>query len=399
MDKRLEDRLRMEVNPEGKNFFKLGCNFDPAFVSMCDELNNKYDKGAKIIEMYGSDRAHAALSARPDFRLQDISLDYLEKTIQDGLDKGITFNYTMNSIQPYGSKMDMLAHKKEIQDFVKYLESIGCYRITIANPMLALIIREVSNIELELSTVAHCDTISQIKLYKDMLGINKICGNILRNRDKEFLVNAAKYCWEKSIIYEMMINEFCYNTVDQTSSHCILRDSCYLCHATNKTKEDATAYNNYPMGYCMASRGNTEAGWLRSRYVLPQWLKKYNELGIHHFKLTGRTGSIEYLRAMAEAYMSMNYEGNLIELWKPLQSIYTGKSESEESEKYINIPCSKLGDKFIDHWLGDKPFKCDDHVCGEGAIGDPTYDNTDGVWHGQYHCDFCKRYYDKYVKE
>lgn len=386
-----------EVNTNGRNFFKVGCNFDDRFISMCDELNHEYDKGAKIVEVYGSDRAHAALAARPDFRLQDIDMAKLERTVKEGLDKNITFNYTMNSIFPYCTKTELLAHKKEIQDFVKYLESIGVYRITVANPIMAMIIREVSSIELELSTIAHVDAVTQIKLYKDMFNINKICGNVMKNRDKEFLENAAKFCKDNGIIYELMINEFCYNTVNGSSSHCIFRDSCYICHAGNKTQEEAEAFNNYPMGQCMASRGNTEAGWLRSRYVLPQWLKYYNDIGLHHFKLTGRTGSIEYLEAMCRAYMSMDYKGNLIELWKPLQSIYTGKSESDESSKYMNIPADKLDEKFIGHWLKGPGFKCSDHLCG--SEDDPTFDNTDGVWCGKYACNFCKRYYDKYVKE
>lgn len=397
-----KDRLAFETQQDGLNRYKVGCNFDPAFVTMCDDLNHKYNKGARIVEMYGSDRAHAAISARPDFRIQDISMDQLAKTIQEGLDHDITFNYTMNSTSPYGSKVELLRHKKDVQDFVKELENIGCYRVTVATPIMAMIVREVCpDIQIEVSTTVHVDTVTQIKLWHEMFGVNKVCGNILRNRDRKFLENVATYCNRYHVIYELMINEFCYNTFNGSSTHCIFRDSCYNCHATNHIKEDAMAYNNYPMGMCIASRGNTEEGWLRSRYVLPQWIPYYNSIGLHHFKLTGRTGSIEYLTKLCEAYMSMHYDGNLLELWKPLQSIYSGKSESEETSKYMNIPCSKLGHPFISHWFCKEGFKCDDHLCGADASTDldPTYDGREGIWHGDYACNFCWNYYNKYIKD
>lgn len=382
-----------------KNEFKLGCNFDKALIPLVADLNEKYSDKGKINEFYGSDREHEALAARPGFRLIDISASELAKYIDLAHKAGIKFNYTMNSIAPYKTKQDMYAHESEIKHWVAELELMGVDRITISNPALGFLIREISDIPFEISTIAHTDTVTQLKIWQDTIKhIDKVCVNALHNRDFNFLKNSQKLCDELGITQDLMVNEFCYNTSGDSSTHCIFRDSCYICHADCSTKEDTMLGNNYPMGYCVASRGNTEVGWLRSRYILPQWLPEYNKIGVHAFKITGRTGTSEYIARLAEAYLSQTYTEDLISLWKPLQSIWNGKSEAETSESYMKIPVEPIvKNDFIKHWSEDG-FLCHEHLCGAGSEVDKTYDGTDGVWHGDYACNFCQKFYEKHVK-
>lgn len=349
------------------NLYKLGCNFDWSLLDVIKEMNEKYKGKAKVVELFGSDAAHAEIAARPNWRLPDISVEEFSKYIKACNDIGLKFNYTMNSIQPYGSKIEMLKHKEEIQSWVKKLEEIGVYRITIANPMMAMFIREVSNIELEISCITHIDTVTQFKYYHEKFGINKFCGSILKNRNKEFLANAAKYCNDNGLILELLANEFCgVAGVDQDgneyATHCAFRDSCYLCHATNKTKEESMCYNNYPMQFCMSARNSTPESWLRMRWIRPEDQKIYNKIGINYFKISGRTGSTEYLKEILEAYMSESYDNNLLRLWKPLETIYDGGLELSHKHK-LNINNKKL-DGFLDKWFEGKGWECENQMCG-----------------------------------
>ena len=350
------------------NQFKVGCNFDMELIDKAVELNEKYSGKAVVKEWFGSDAAHADVAARPPWRLQDISMEYLEKFVKKSLEHGIVFNYTMNSISPYNTKPDLLAHKKDIQDFAKQLESIGVYRITFANPMIAMMIREVSNIELEASCILHIDAVTQMKYLHETLGVNKFCNSILKNRSKVFLKNAAQYCNDNGLILELLGNEFCYNngkSADGTNyaAPCIYRDSCYICHATCKTKEDSMCFNNYPMQFCMGSRNGNEEGWLRSRWIRPEDLHYYNDIGINYFKVSGRTGKTSYIASVMEAYMKGSWEGNSLGLWKPLETIASG--ESELDHKFQDFIDNKKLDGFLDHWF--KPeggFECNDQLCG-----------------------------------
>ena len=370
------DNTKSYINQEtGEiiNQFKVGCNFDPAIIEKAAELNEKYKGKAVIKEWFGSDAQNHLVTARPQWRLPDISNKDFEKFVRDSLDKDIVFNYTMNSIQPYGSKKEMVRHKADIQNLVKYLESIGVYRITFANPMMAMFIREVSDIELELSTIAHLDTVTQAKYFHETLGVNKFCCGIHRNRDRDFLKNLAKYANDNDIIIELLANELCGVAGDTYATHCAYRDSCYLCHATNVTKEDSMTYDNYPMHFCMTSRdNNSEVSWLRMRWIRPQDLHYYNSLGLYYFKISGRTASSSYLFKLMEAYMSQTWDDNLVALWKQLSTIYNGNNEFKEKLP-INIPCNKL-DGFLDHWFKQN-WECSNFLCG-----------TD--------CTYCKDYFE-----
>ena len=358
-----------------KNLFKIGCNFDPQLIEICKELNEKYKDKGQVVEFFGSDREHEELAARPGWRLPSMDMDFFADYVKKCKEAGIVFNYTMNSIQPYGSKNEMLKHKEEIQQFVKQLEEIGVYRITIANPMLALIIREVSNIKLEISCIAHIDAVTQIKYYYETFGIDKFCLSILKNRNRDWLKNAAAYCKQNNIILEFLANEFCGVAGPGYATHCVFRDSCYLCHALNRTKEDSMSYNNYPMGYCMNARNSDPESFLRMRWIRPEDLHYYREIGLNYFKVSGRTGSVDYLKKMIEAYLSESFEGNLLQLWKPLETIYSEKDEFQQ-EHPIDIPNKKL-DGFLDHWFKQN-WECENHVCGTT-------------------CTYCKKFFEERI--
>ena len=351
-----------------KNYYKVGCNFDPELINVVKELNEKYKNHGRIVELFGSDRDTEEVTARPGWRLPKISKEYFADYVKKLNDIGVKFNFTMNSIIPYGSKVEMVKHKKDIQDLVKWLESIGVYRLTIANPEILIMVREVSNIEVEMSCITHIDTVTQMKYYHETFGVNKFCCSILKNRNKEFLIRAQDYCNRNSCILEIMCQEMCGvagidNQGSHYATHCVFRDSCYICHACNRTKEESMLDNNYPMSYCMSARSSTPEAWLRMRWIRPEDQKIYREkTGVNYFKLSGRTGTTEYLEYIMNAYMSETYDGNLLELWKPLSSIYDGKTELK-SKTDIDIPNKKL-DGFINKWMDGNGWECENHECG-----------------------------------
>ena len=157
-----------------------------------------------------------------------------------------------------------------------------------------------------------------------------------------------------------MANEFCGVGGKDYATHCIYRDSCYMCHATNHTYEDTMLLDNYPMNLCTKSRNENPANWLKMRWIRPEDVNVYNEIGLNHFKITGRTGSTEYILRTISAYLEGTFKGNLIELWKPLESIKPNTLESDVAK--IEIDNSKL-DNFINVFKNGKV--CDYEVCGE----------------------------------
>ena len=358
------------------NEFKIGTNFDRKLVDIIAKENEENALGNRVVEMYGSIRAHADLSARPDFRLPDISIPDLVEYVDYAKKHGINFNYTLNSIQPMQSKRNFAEHVKDIKETIEFLACIGVYRVTVANPMMLEVIKTCKNHpKIELSTIAHIDTLTQIRYYFEQYGVTKICANVNKNRNFTWLEKAAKYCNDNNIELELMANEFCGVGGSDYATHCIYRDSCYICHSTNHTIDDVNALDSYPMKQCTMSRNINPANWLKVKFIRPEDLKYYNKIGIRNFKLTGRTASTEYLTKVLHAYMTEDWNGNLLGLWKPLESI---THEKDESFTAYNMPNKKLNN-FIKHWAEGKA-DCDNEVCGQT-------------------CRFCEKWYDLQFKE
>lgn len=369
------------VNEKHINHFKIGYNFNPLMIDVIADLNEKYKGKSRIVEVYGSDRAHAKYAARPEFRLQDIDIHVLERHIKELRDElGVEFNYTMNTIFP-GSKQDVVEDMEDMRAWIAKLIDIGVGRITVANPLVLEVIRSVSDtIPVEISTVAHIDAVSQIKFYHEKYGIDKVCGNLMLNRNFTKLRAMAEWCNKNDVMLDLMVNEFCGNGSGQYATHCIYRDSCYLCHATEVTKEDAELLNTYPMNRCMQSRDVDAACWLKMRFIRPEDLHFYRSAGINHFKITGRTGTTEYLKMVVEAYCAEDYDGNLLGLWKNLDTIYNGKSESEtDNEIYVD---NKKLNGFLHKWVYHD-WRCDEKNCGAPEGGAFSAN-----------CNYCNRFWE-----
>jgi collagenase-like PrtC family protease len=364
-------------------YLNLGYNFDKTMPEVLNALNTEVDieqeTSNKITEVYGSDREHAWLAARPDFRLPEVSASLLENHVALLRSYGIDFNYTMNA--PYlGSKAKFMNRKLELLEWFYTLIDMGVHRIIISNPMLLEFFHRYARkakIRFELSTIMHVDTPMQLQAYKRLdPRVDKVVGNILYNRDFKKLCAFVRACTELDMQYEVMVNEFCANTTGQGSepnmAHCVYRDSCYQCHSENETVEDAKLMQNYPMGKCMSSRNHNPADWLRTEFILPQHMFYYEDIGIKHFKVTGRTAQTPYLKMVASAYLRERFDGNLLELWKPLETIYSGKEELSEHKQHFDIPAKAL-DGFLAPWFEGK-LDCNTRLCSNCHYCDDWYE-------------------------
>lgn len=359
------------------NRFKIGYNFHDGLADVIQAANEKFTDKACIDEVFASIREHAWLAARPDFRIPDVGVVELKKHVSKLADIGVVFNYTLNTIFP-GSRDELISSLYSFRRVLSNLKFCGITRITVANPLVMQLIREVSGsyFELEVSTIAHIDNVSQIQYLHEQYGLRKVCIGIHKNRSFRWLRKAAQYCNENGIEAEILANEFCANGGVGYSTHCTYRDSCYLLHATDRTVEDTQEFDGYPMAHCMTSRGTDSVNWLRTRFVRPQDLHYYNDVGINKFKLSGRTGSLEYMEFLIDAYMSGTFSGNLLSLWKPLETITSGESELEFHHE-VDIPTDRL-DGFLDHWADYLNFECANVLCG-----------TD--------CTYCEEFYNEHI--
>jgi len=341
-------------------YIKIGCNFDKKLIEGLDLLNNS-QKNVIFNQFYGSIAAHHYLAARPKFRLPDLQLYELEEYVKLAKEKKIGFNYTLNSILP-GDIYTLHDKEIRIRDLVRNLEDIGVEMLTITSPYLAQTVRKYSNLPLELSTIAHFDDPNKLYMYKE-LGFSKVCMHLYNNRNFDFIDKAGNIARNLGMYLEIMVNEFCGNAdIGGNYSPCIYRDECYIIHGYTIDKKEAQSVGIYPMNKCIAGRSKNKEVWLKSKFVLPQFFNTYIDHGISHFKLTGRTGSTEYILKMAKSYTEEKYSGNLLELWKQLETIYSDTLNDAEYSGNFEINCDNINEDFIKFFEKNNTYDISDKI-------------------------------------
>jgi collagenase-like PrtC family protease len=348
------------------NNFKVGYNFDNQLLRFL-VANKNFSPNSTITEVYGSRAESSMLTARPEYRLKNISRDEFANHLRFLHEANIAFDYMLNA-NYIGGKSSIQKNEKKIKEYIKFLVDCKVDSITVTLPIMAYFVREVSSdIHLGLSTIANLDTVTQAMIWHEEYNVDKICSNLYKNRDFNFLKSLSKYCKQNNIKLSLIVNEFCGNGIFLnnnercSATNCIHRDHCYQLHSIGYSKKDVLP-NNYPMGICEKSRKSNSA-WLKSNFIRPEDLHFYNNVGIYDFKITGRTGSTEYIEKIATAYLSGFYKGNLLGLWKHLETINNNKINDSLYDGNFYVP-NELLDGFLTHWVSGKNKPCAHEVCG-----------------------------------
>ena len=318
----------------------IGNNYDMELIDFVIEQNKKYSN-IRVQEVFGSiQELNVIRTARPDFRVPDISLDLFNEICSKLNEHNIITNYTVNTPIVDHKKIDV----SEYENFVNQLYDLGVRRLTVAHPLIIRVLGRIPvNMNIELSTIfriRHPRQLYDLKKYNSNL--NKICIDAMNNRNYKHLKDMKKYCDELDIELELLANEFCIY-------ECLVRDQCYHAHVMNKFVEDTKYFGGWPMNYCIGKREKEPIEWLYATFILPQHLKIYEEeLGIDHFKVTGRTAPTAYAKWFVEAYLSQEHNGNLLELWQDVKNLSRmAKGNEEYIPQHYSIDSSKIDEDFI----------------------------------------------------
>lgn len=331
--------------------YKVGYNFDSELVEIINELNN-HTAEAQIDSVYASISIEDELTARPKYKLPEISLPDFSMHIAALHKIGVQFIYPLNASY-IGNKRQIEMNYSRIVSFVKNLEDIGVDGIIVTHPLIAEIVYKNTNLSISMSSIANIFSMNQIGFLKDMYDCNSFCLSPYFNRKIQFLKSINQSCKSINCDIELIVNELCglgYN--DSSFSPCIYRESCFDCHSQNKLKQDALLLNGYPQTLCTKNRLRFGPEfWAKTMVIRPEDIKKYYErAGIQRFKITGRTASTGALSKVLTAYMTFDYSGDLSKLW------YMGENKATINNKHL--------DGFIDHWFDNPYADCDCELCG-----------------------------------
>ena len=317
----------------------LGFNYTQAHFDVLMKLLDQEHDDIEISSIYGSPGVQNPLgSVRESHRESTPTHADLIEWMLAIKSRGVEINLTINSMRMPREAL-----------FVRYLEDIASVvdNFIIAHPgIIDMAHKHVPRAKIIVSTIMNVHTLPQVQWIKNNWPqVVRICPALEKNRDFDWLRKANAI-----IPLELLANEFC--SMGGVTCEGLYRQACYLGQSMGETW--------CARDKCMEQRKADPSAWLRSYFILPQWMRTYEqETGVEHFKITGRTHGPEYLKFIAETYLSQKATGNLLTLWGQLEATMPDADQTEEQKKALettNIPIELL-DRFY-------PGSCTPDRCG-----------------------------------
>jgi collagenase-like PrtC family protease len=228
-----------------------------------------------------------------------------EEYIERAHAAGLKFDYILNAPSMGNMEWDENTHR-ELLEHLRWITSIGVDSVTVAMPyLIELIKRQFPQLEVRVSTIAHVGSVARAKLFES-LGADSITLDFHINRDFTVLkaIRNAVNC-ELTVL----LNNLCLYQCPYEYYH---HDS--LEHASQRNNPLHGYYVDYCVIRCTLDRLYDVSQTIKCRWVRPEDVHVYEEIGIDMVKISGRSMSTERILNAANAYSARHYQGNLYDI-------------------------------------------------------------------------------------
>ncbi|WP_054742448.1 U32 family peptidase [Cellulosilyticum ruminicola] len=288
------------------NYFCMPADFKKETIDKYAAINEEY-KDSKIIETYGNITINNIIqSGRAEHDLQKIDIYDLQEYVAYSKEKGIDFNYTMNS--PHLNNKEFTPEGiQEIKAFLAKLYEIGVRTITVALPTMIEIIQSMPyEFNIVTSTLCQVFNPNKAKELKNK-SVKRVVVDESINRDFGQLKGIARHFYGN---VEIIVNPICYKD-------CVYRMFHYNEIATDSINQCGNTSVNYYEHRCVLQRYQRISNLLRMSWIRPEDLKYYTNIGINYFKLQGRqlvhrpeADPVKTVRA----YCNQDFDGDVFDL-------------------------------------------------------------------------------------
>ncbi len=312
----------------------VGNTWHPTQIEKVIALNTEFGNDAEVDCMYGSTGCNILGNARSPDRIQNLAISETSEYIETAHASGLQIAWTINE-SCVGNTVEYVRNFRSLAASIReFFDILNPDILVVAHTLTMLMLQEIGEKRpIEISTITDLREPNQLVLLVEKgINIKRICLPISQNRNLTYLRSFQRVASTLSIELEVLVNEFCF--LDRCNCAGLFRRSCYDMNAHAKDTDCDADENFYPRAICTHLREKDPVNWLRAKWILPQDMAKYQEIGINRFKLSGRTHPVEYLLSILPHYLARSFSGNLLELWPHLQTI--GKLENfEEEQKHV----------------------------------------------------------------
>jgi len=218
---------------------------------------------------------------------------------------GLSFNYLLNAPCLNNMEWQEDTHR-ELLRHLEWLVGAGVDSVTVAIPYLLELIKcQFPHLKVEVSTIAHVDSVARARFFES-LGADTIMLHSNINRDLKLLkaIRSAVKC-ELGVL----VNTSCLYQCPYEYYH-----NNTLGHASQSHNPLNGSYMDYCVFHCALSSISDTSQLIKSRWIRPEDMHVYQEMGIDFFKIGGRAMPTEWIINATEAYSSRHYQGNLYDI-------------------------------------------------------------------------------------
>jgi len=338
---------KKDTSKSASRLITLPTSFSDAFITGLANLNREYEgQGAKVYELYGSFQSGTFHSARPAKYLPLISRSQFRHHVQNALTHGIRFNYLLNGTS-YANAEYSHVGRTELEELLQFLCDCGVSSVTVTAPYIVDIIKSrFPALEVVVSTIAYVGAARGLVQFGEA-GADRVVLDVEVNRDFKFLRHVLP---KTSMDLEIVVNPVCLYQCHFKFNH--------YCTATFGSHSHGDGcghpYNQYYLNWCYLEKLKNPGEFMRSPWVRPEDLYRYQEIGLHHFKIAGRGLDSEELLRRARVYLQGEFTGNLLALlgwphWLQFRKTEGGKLLEELEICLVNEDLQGFFDFFHKH--------------------------------------------------
>jgi collagenase-like PrtC family protease len=276
---------------------RVSTNWDPTLPNLLKDYPVTYIYGKLADDVVGG--------VRPSFLLPQVSREDIAAHVKAIHAEGIKFTYLLNT-----TCLNNVHYTREgygqIRELLDWISEIKVDSVTVGFPYLMKLIKEhYPQLEIKVSSVCRVNTVTRAKQYED-LGVGEIIVDEMLNRDFETLkaINDAV-----NIPIEVIANPCCVWECAQQLEH-VNHDG----HASQSHSHDNYCYMQYPYMICTSQKLLEPVNLLKARWIRPEDLAIYEEIGISRFKIVERFKTSDAIGLAVKAYSDRSYDGNLVDL-------------------------------------------------------------------------------------
>ena len=256
-------------------------------------------------EVYGKLASDVIGGVRPAFLLPQISRQEAEEHIRYAHRKGIRFNYLINTMCLNNIHYSRQGYR-ELVELLEWIGSIGVDIVTVGFPYMIRLVQEVlPGMKIKASSVCRINSVYRAKQYED-LGVDEIIVDENINRDFDTLAAIREAV---SCELELIANPCCLHDCPHQGEH-VAHDG----HASQTHSMDNYCYLQFPYYNCTLKKFTNPVEIIKARWIRPEDLWAYEEIGYTKFKVVERFKRTEVLLSTVQAYQNRSYEGNLIDI-------------------------------------------------------------------------------------